>query len=147
MFANTRNLKVFGGAVTAALLTGVAVGYLFSRWQLNDRKFSELKQAYGEIKSLNEKETDGGNASGAVASRESGDKGGAALKITFRAIGHDNVSPAANQETAFEVLNEIKSSDYFDASRTKPDGAISAEVAPGTFSFRIVTKLKRPLTL
>jgi hypothetical protein len=143
---HTRNLKVLSGAVTAALLIGVAVGYLFSRWELNDRKFNELKQAYQEARTLDERKPARAIVNAGVAP-ENGNKGGARLNITFRAIGHNNVSPTANTETALEVLNGIKSSDYFDAAETKANGDIGAEVSPGTFSFRIATKLKRPLTL
>jgi hypothetical protein len=82
------------------------------------------------------------------------------LNITFRAIGLNKVSPGADQELAFNVLNEMKSSAFFDASNTRAVGEISREATiseppvkseqgepPGTFTFKIVAKLKRPLTL
>lgn len=82
------------------------------------------------------------------------------LNITFRAVGLDRVSSDADQELAFNVLNEMKSSPYFDAANTYGVGEVSREVplreppvksdgleTPGTFSFKIVAKLKRPLTL
>jgi type IV pilus assembly protein PilM len=94
------------------------------------------------------------------------------MNITFRAIGLSNIQPGANADTALELLTEIKSSPYFDPSTNTYAGDISQEVplnpnagtasaqpgqptqpgttaaeAPGTFSFKIVAKLKRPLKL
>jgi hypothetical protein len=80
------------------------------------------------------------------------------LSITFRAVGLNRVSPGADQELAQNVLSEMKNSTYFDASETKAMGEMSSETPlkeppaeggepPGTFSFKIVAKLKRPLTL
>lgn len=146
MIWSARHLKIISGVVTVAVLAGFAAGYLCSRWALNDRKFNELKQAYVEINRLNEGKPSA-SVSAAAAPQESGQKSGATLNLTFRAISHNDVSPTANADTVFEVLNGIKGSDYFDASKTKPAGEISAEVSPGTFSFKIVTQLKRPLTL
>lgn len=145
MSRSTGNWKAIGATVMVALLIGLATGYLCSRWQLNNRKLSELKQAYGEV--ISQKNPEFASVTAAAAPKVSEDKGGARLSITFRAIGHSQASPAANQETAFEVLTGIKGSDYFDATETKADGNIGEEVPPGTFSFKITTKLKRPLTL
>jgi hypothetical protein len=93
------------------------------------------------------------------------------MNITFRAIGLSNIQPGANADTALELLTEIKNSPYFDPSTNTYAGDISQEVplnpnagtanaqpgqqpgttttgdAPGTFSFKIVAKLKRPLKL
>jgi hypothetical protein len=90
------------------------------------------------------------------------------MNITFRAIGLGNIGAGANADTALELLTEIKSSPYFDASTNTYAGDISQEVPlnpsqgttaqpqpgttsssepPGTFSFKIVAKLKRPLKL
>jgi hypothetical protein len=94
------------------------------------------------------------------------------MNITFRAIGLNSIAPGANSDTALELLNEIKNSPYFDASTNTFAGDISQETPlnpnagtpnaqpgqtpqpgttagepPGTFSFKIVAKLKRPLKL
>ena len=92
------------------------------------------------------------------------------MNITFRAIGLSNIQPGANADTALELLNEIRNSPYFDPSTNTFAGDISAEAPlnanlstqnpqpgqsgqttsseqPGTFSFKIIAKLKRPLKL
>ena len=94
------------------------------------------------------------------------------MNITFRAIGLNSMAPGANADTALELLTEIKNSPYFDASTNTFAGDISQETPlnanagsanaqpgqpgqpgttggepPGTFSFKIVAKLKRPLKL
>jgi type IV pilus assembly protein PilM len=92
------------------------------------------------------------------------------MNITFRAIGLNNIAPGANADTALELLTEIKNSPYFDPSTNTFAGDISQEAPlnsnvqsgtgqpgqpgqtttgepPGTFSFKIVAKLKRPLKL
>jgi len=92
------------------------------------------------------------------------------MNITFRAIGLSNIQPGANADTALELLTEIKNSPYFDPSTNTYAGDISQEIPlnpnvhsasgqpgqttqstsaelPGTFSFKIVAKLKRPLKL
>jgi type IV pilus assembly protein PilM len=94
------------------------------------------------------------------------------MNITFRAIGLNSIAPGANADTALELLTEIKNSPYFDASTNTFAGDISQEAPlnpnvqignaqpgqptqpgttggepPGTFSFKIVAKLKRPLKL
>lgn len=82
---------------------------------------------------------------------------GGTLNITIRAVGLNHASQGADQQIGLAVLNEIKSSPYFDSAKA---GDVSAEVplgeqeakastigSPGTFSFKRVTKLKRPLKL
>jgi hypothetical protein len=92
------------------------------------------------------------------------------MNITFRAVGLSGIAPGANADTALELLTEIKNSPYFDASTNTYAGDISQEVPlnpniqnqnqpgqptptttsgdpPGTFSFKIVAKLKKPLKL
>jgi type IV pilus assembly protein PilM len=94
------------------------------------------------------------------------------MNITFRAVGLSSIAPGANADTALELLTEIKNSPYFDPSTNTFAGDISQEIPlnpnvqnqnqpgqptqpgqttagepPGTFSFKIVAKLKRPLKL
>lgn len=92
------------------------------------------------------------------------------MNITFRAIGLSSINPGANADTALELLSEIRSSPFFDPSTNTYAGDISQEIPlnpnagtpnaqpgqsgqttssepPGTFSFKIVAKLKRPLRL
>jgi hypothetical protein len=71
------------------------------------------------------------------------------ITFTFRAISWISISPEANKETAFAVLAELRNSPYFDPSptETKFNGDISVEEPPGTFTFGIIARLKRPLKL
>ncbi|HEY6183958.1 MAG TPA: hypothetical protein VIW67_17050, partial [Terriglobales bacterium] len=91
------------------------------------------------------------------------------MNFTFRAIGLSSINPGANADTALELLSEIRTSPFFDPSTNTYAGDISQEVPlnpsagtpnaqpaaggttstepPGTFSFKIVAKLKRPLKL
>jgi hypothetical protein len=48
---------------------------------------------------------------------------------------------------AFAVLNELKASPYFDADETQFAGNIGNPEPPGTFTFPVSLKLKRPLKL
>jgi hypothetical protein len=57
------------------------------------------------------------------------------------------VQPDANKSVAFAVLAELKANPLFDATNTVFSSLISAEEAPGTFSFKISAQLKRPLKL
>jgi len=70
------------------------------------------------------------------------------ITVTFRAVSLNSVSSEANKEIVFSVLNEIKNSPLFDPDYTDPDGkGLSAEEAPGTFTFGFFVGLKRPLKL
>jgi type IV pilus assembly protein PilM len=75
------------------------------------------------------------------------------MSITFRAVGWKSLFPEANKETALDVLSEIRASPLFDPDATKFIGEIGEEEQPtagsnpGTFTFRIHAKLKRPLKL
>ncbi|HTL18263.1 MAG TPA: type IV pilus assembly protein PilM [Patescibacteria group bacterium] len=72
----------------------------------------------------------------------------ASVTVTFRAVSLTAVSPEANKEIVYSVLNEIKSSPLFDPDWTDPDGkGISAEEPPGTFTFGITVGLKHPFKL
>ena len=72
----------------------------------------------------------------------------ASMTITFRAISLNSVSPEANKEIVYSVLNEIKSNPLFDPDWTDPDGkGLGAEEPPGTFTFGITVGLKRPFKL
>ena len=71
----------------------------------------------------------------------------ASIQATFRAISQTSVSPDANKETAFALLNELKNSPMFDAEETKFAGDIGSDELPGTFTFVVNIKLKRPLKL
>jgi hypothetical protein len=147
------NLRILCGVTAALVLVAGAGRYLYSRWELNNRNLDQLKQSYAKIKILNERNPESVKERMAVADVET-------LNITFRAVGRDRISPVANQEVAFDVLNEMSKSAYFDASKTRAVGDITPEIPlneqgvytasgepPGTFSFKIVAKLKRPLKL
>ena len=71
------------------------------------------------------------------------------VTVMFRAVSLIQVSgqPEANKETAYTVLTEIRNSQLFDAAGTKFDRDIGADEPPGTFTFSITAKLKKPLKL
>ncbi|HZR19692.1 MAG TPA: hypothetical protein VFE51_20575, partial [Verrucomicrobiae bacterium] len=72
----------------------------------------------------------------------------ASITITFRAVSLTSVSPEANKEVVYSMLNEIKASPLFDPDWTDPDGkGIGAEEPPGTFTFGLTVGLKRPFKL
>ena len=71
----------------------------------------------------------------------------AKVTVTFRAISLTKFSPSANTETAFAVLNELRNCPMFDAKETEFSGNISPDEPPGTFTFPVTIKLKRPLKL
>ncbi len=152
-------LKLWCVVMAAVLLLGGLGWFVYS----NDKKVDELKRRYAQsdIPAQNVPSPRNMNAPGTTvaASKESEQHVVDKLSITFRAMGLNRVSSEADQELAFNVLNEIRSSAYFDATNTFGVGEVSQEVplgepvkseggeTPGTFSFKIVAKLKRPLTL
>jgi len=69
------------------------------------------------------------------------------IDLTFRAISLAYVQASANKDIAFEVLNQLQQSPMFDATNTVFSSSISAEEAPGTFTFKITAQLKSPLKL
>jgi hypothetical protein len=152
------HLKLWGGMMVVLVSLAGGGWHLFSKWELNKQNLDELKQKYAQLKILDDKNFNAA-ARVPVLSHEQGAKEAPTLTVTFRAIGLNRVSPAADQEIAFNVLNEIKSSPYFDASKTEatditvevplsdPPVRAGSGTPPGTFSFKIVAKLKRPLTL
>jgi type IV pilus assembly protein PilM len=71
----------------------------------------------------------------------------ATIAITCRAVSLAGVSPTADTDIAFAVLNELKSSPMFDPEGTQFSGGMSAVEPPGTFTFPITIKFKRPLKL
>jgi len=91
----------------------------------------------------------GGGAGGARSRRKpAGTNEINSITIRFRAVSLKAISPEANKEIFFSVLNEIKNSPLFDPDATENDaGTVGDEEAPGTFKFGIVVGLKRPLKL
>jgi len=69
------------------------------------------------------------------------------ITVTFRAISLTKASAAANTELAFAVRDELRNSSKFDPKETEFAGNISPDEPPGTFTFPITIKLKRPLKL
>jgi hypothetical protein len=156
------NLKIWRRVIVALLLLGGVGWFLYSKWELNNKNPEELKQSYAQSRIPDERNANVVRENVAIAAKESepDHKVADTLKITFRAVGLNRVSSEADQELAFNVLNEMKSSALFDASNTGAVGEISPEAPlseppvkseqgepPGTFTFKIVAKLRRPLTL
>ncbi len=69
------------------------------------------------------------------------------INVTFRAISLAKKSADADTQTAFAVLNELRNSPMFDPKETEFSGGVSQVEPPGTFTFPINIKLKRPLKL
>jgi hypothetical protein len=71
------------------------------------------------------------------------------ITVTFRAVSLTSTAnmASADTDTAFAVLNELKSSSLFDPDGTGFVGTISPPEPPGTFTFGVTIKLKRPLKL
>jgi type IV pilus assembly protein PilM len=134
------------------------------------REQAEMYERRYNIKRPNAEAVPAAPTPGAVGGSGSGGTNDVdVMNITFRAIGLSNIQPGANADTALELLNQLRSSPYFDSSTNTYAGDISQEVPlnpnagtasaqpqpgtttagelPGTFSFKIVAKLKRPLKL
>jgi Tfp pilus assembly protein PilN len=71
------------------------------------------------------------------------------VTITFRAVSLNSIKPGANKEIVYAVLGGITSDPLFDPdpAETKDTGTIGDEEAPGTFTFKLIVGLKRPLSL
>ncbi|HTL55245.1 MAG TPA: type IV pilus assembly protein PilM [Candidatus Limnocylindrales bacterium] len=71
------------------------------------------------------------------------------VTITFRAVSLENVKAGANKEIVYAVLGGITSNPLFDPdpAETKDTGNIGAIEEPGTFTFKLIVGLKRPLSL
>src|SRR5262249_9971079 len=104
------NLKFWCGAI-AVLLLLVGVGrFVYSKWELNEQKQEVLKQAKAQSNAPSERSR---NASVSLSEAKLPEREPAGrLNITFRAVGLNRVSAGADQELAFNVVNEMKSSTY-----------------------------------
>ena len=80
----------------------------------------------------------------ALALAKSGANGISVIEATFRAVDLTSVSPSANTDVAYAVLNEIKNNPLFDAELSP---VITPVEPPGTFTFVVTIKLKHPLKL
>ena len=69
--------------------------------------------------------------------------------VLFRAVSLTRSSnqPDANKALAYAVVDEIAGSPLFEPAETKLFGTIGEEQPPGTFTFNVTVKLKRPLKL
>jgi hypothetical protein len=151
-------LKIWGRVIVAVLVFGGAAWFVCSKQEVKNPEMTRYAQA--RVPDENANVTRANAAAIAAKESESDHKVVDRLNITFRAVGLNRVSPGADQELAFNVLNEMQSSAFFEASKTRAVGEISPEAPlseppvkseqgdpPGTFTFKIEAKLKRPLTL
>jgi hypothetical protein len=83
---------------------------------------------------------DAGAAAGKGGTNEIG-----TFSIVCRAVSLTQVSSDANDMTAFAVENELKSNPLFDGEGTRLTGTISPVEPPGTFTFPVTIKLKKPM--
>jgi type IV pilus assembly protein PilM len=88
-------------------------------------------------------------ADGTTAPRVANTNELSSFTITFRAVSLNAASPEANKTIAYSVLDEIKASPIFesDPKETRFSGNIGNEEPPGTFTFGVTVKLKRPIKL
>lgn len=149
-------MKFWCVVMALVLLLGGLGWFLFS----NGTKVDVASYAQKAVPSQSVPSPRNANVTARTESKESVQHVVDRLNINFRAISLNGVSSDANQELAFNVLNEMRSSPYFDATNIVGVGGVSPEFplseppvkaeggeTPGTFSFKIVAKLKRPLTL
>jgi hypothetical protein len=75
----------------------------------------------------------------------------AVLTLTFRAVSLKNVSgqPDADKNIAYSVMQELRSSPYFDPDpqETHTTSEVMNDEQTGTFTFSVVARLKHPLKL
>ena len=72
-----------------------------------------------------------------------------AITLVCRAVDLTKVTgdASANNETAFEVENQLKASPLFDPKTTQLSGQITPDDATGTFTFGVTITLQNPLKL
>ena len=72
-----------------------------------------------------------------------------AITLVCRAVDLTKVTgdASANNETAFEVENQLKTSPLFDSKTTQLSGQITPDDATGTFTFGVTITLQNPLKL
>ena len=72
------------------------------------------------------------------------------MTLTFRAVSLKEISGQADSDKgiAYSVLQELQNSPLFDPDpqETKTDSEVTYDEG-GTFTFRIIAKLRRPLKL
>jgi type IV pilus assembly protein PilM len=73
----------------------------------------------------------------------------ATITLTLRAIGLNSVDASADKNTVYRVLDELRNCPMVDSDpqETRDNGSISPEEPPGTFTFGVIVRLKRPLKL
>jgi len=75
----------------------------------------------------------------------------ATLTLTFRAVSLRNVTGQADADKgiAYTVLQELQNSPLFDPNplETRTDSEVNPDEQTGTFTFRLIARLKRPLKL
>jgi hypothetical protein len=69
------------------------------------------------------------------------------LDVTFKAVTLASVSASANSELGYAVLNELRNDPMFVREETDFIGGLTADEAPGVFTFRMTVKLRKPLKL
>jgi|ERR1041385_763927 hypothetical protein len=84
----------------------------------------------------------------ATAANQSGLDTNGVFTLSFRAISFDRIThnASANQMIAHEVVEQIQQSALFD-QETAVVGKLGDEESPGTFTFTVAAKLRKPLKL
>jgi hypothetical protein len=72
---------------------------------------------------------------------------GGTIILVCRAVNLNSVDPSANNEVAYAVENQLKSSPMFDPKTTQLSGQITPDDSNGTFTFGIIVTLQNPLKL
>lgn len=68
------------------------------------------------------------------------------FNVTFRAVSLNHVGAAANKDVLYSVVQELQASPLFDKD-TRASGNIGNDEPPGTFTFTVNVKLKKPMKL
>ena len=123
--------------LTAEGAPGAAPGYPPPPGPIN--KFEGEMQRYRPMPEMQQ-------PAAAAAPKPGGDQV-TTMSITLRGISRTAVQAEANKQTAYQVLDEMRNSPYFDPTNTAISTEISPDEAPGTFWFGITNTLKQPLKL
>jgi type IV pilus assembly protein PilM len=132
-----------GGGVSDAQARAAARAQFLRRYGLIDRSAGPAPAASSDSGGSSD-------ASAPVSKKKKGDTNEVnSITITFRAVSLNSVKAGANKEIVYAVLGGITASPLFDPdpAETRDTGTIGEEEAPGTFTFKLIVGLKRPLSL
>ncbi len=92
-------------------------------------------------------DADSGDGTGAAKKPEKNTNEVATVTVTMRAVSLRQSNPNADNELAFDLLKELKTSPFFDEKETVLSGNLNQEDNSPTYTFDVKLKLKRPIKL